>query len=413
MTDNLFPKTRLLIQKSAFGQQLAEFCTWLQAERYSACAMHRHVLRLEQTLPRMRTPVRGRQIDASELATVFDSRHGPNERRRTVAATRRAYRRFLRSCDRLHDDEADDQFSTLLQAYDRHLSELRGLSGSSRRHHGSTVAAFLAYVVKPQQPLSAITQADVEDFVAQRSKKLSRHSMQHVVAHLRAFLRYCHDHGHIVAALDVIDTPRTYRGELPPKAMPWSTVERLLASIDRESKSGRRDHCILHLLAYYGLRPSEVVTLRLDSIDWTAGLLRVVQCKTRNELLLPLAPQTLVLLADYLEHDRLRHTIPAPELFLRAHCPFGALRRYALNDIFEKHMRLANLAGPQAYSVYSLRHAFAMRLLTRGVGIKSIGDVLGHRSLDSTCAYLRLDMATLREVALDVPRLHRSGGCHV
>jgi site-specific recombinase XerD len=52
---------------------------------------------------------------------------------------------------------------------------------------------------------------------------------------------------------------------------------------------------------------------------------------------------------------------------------------------------------------YSLRHAFAMRLLRRGVGIKAIGDLLGHRSLEATCAYLRIDIDMLRTVGLPVP----------
>lgn len=411
MTENLLPKTRLLIERSAFGQHLSEFCTWLQAERYSAWTTHLHVLRLEQTLPMMRAAGSGELLGA-ELATAFDSSRGPQTRRKCVAATRRAYTRFLRSCGRLRDDMANDRFSVLLQAYDRHLSELRGFSESSRVHHALTVSAFLAHAVGPQQRLSAITLIDVERFVARRSKEVSRHSMQHVIAHLRAFLRYCHDHGHIDVALDVIDTPRTYRAELPPKALPWSTVERLLASIDHKSKSGWRDHCILHLLANYGLRPSEVVALRLDSIDWGAGTLRVIQSKTGAELLLPLASPTLKLLQDYLEHDRLHHTTVDSELFLRARCPFGALRHFALNDIFEKRMRLAHLACPEPSHVYSLRHTFAMRLLTRGVGVKAIGDVLGHRRLDSTCTYLRLDIEMLRGVALEVPTLRPQGGRH-
>jgi site-specific recombinase XerD len=60
-------------------------------------------------------------------------------------------------------------------------------------------------------------------------------------------------------------------------------------------------------------------------------------------------------------------------------------------------------------NVYRLRHTLAMRLLTRGVGIKAIGDVLGHRSFYGTSAYLRLDMGMLRDVALDVPT---AGGQH-
>jgi integrase/recombinase XerD len=54
----------------------------------------------------------------------------------------------------------------------------------------------------------------------------------------------------------------TYRDELPPRALPWPRVLRLLRSIDRTSPAGWRDLCSLHLIAYYGLRPSEVVALR-------------------------------------------------------------------------------------------------------------------------------------------------------
>jgi site-specific recombinase XerD len=58
----------------------------------------------------------------------------------------------------------------------------------------------------------------------------------------------------------------------------------------------------------------------------------------------------------------------------------------------------------QGTSAYCLRHSFAMRLLQRGVGIKAIGDVLGHRGLESTCVYLRLQLDALRDVALPVPQ---------
>ena len=66
--------------------------------------------------------------------------------------------------------------------------------------------------------------------------------------------------------------------------------------------------------------------------------------------------------------------------------------------------------GQGEYSAYSLRHAFAMRLLRRGVGVKAIGDVLGHRDLESTCVYLRLDVQALRDVPLPVPQSARSSG---
>jgi integrase/recombinase XerD len=220
--------------------------------------------------------------------------------------------------------------------------------------------------------------------------------------------------GYLAFRLDnTIDTPRTYRGELPPRALPWETVQALLKSIDCQSKSGWRDYCILHLIAHYGLRPSEVASLRLDSIDWETAILHVTQHKTRSDLLLPLAPATLEILRGYLAHDRHRHGSTHPELFLRARCPSGPLQRTAISDIFDKHIQAVKYEGA-THGVYSLRHAFAMRLLGRGVGVKAIGDVLGHRSLESTCTYLRLDVEALRDVALEVPGASiRKGGCHV
>ena len=86
--------------------------------------------------------------------------------------------------------------------------------------------------------------------------------------------------------------------------------------------------------------------------------------------------------------------------------PAGPLRNYAVLDVFEKRARLSGLplAGS---SSYCLRHAFAMRLLKRGVGIKAIGDLLGHHSLEATCVYLRIDIDLLREAALPVPTFAR------
>jgi site-specific recombinase XerD len=75
--------------------------------------------------------------------------------------------------------------------------------------------------------------------------------------------------------------------------------------------------------------------------------------------------------------------------------------RTAVQDVFEKRAREAGL--PPSIHAYQLRHTFAVRLLARGVGVKAIGDVMGHRSLLSTWPYLRLDMRALRGVALPVP----------
>jgi hypothetical protein len=142
-----------------------------------------------------------------------------------------------------------------------------------------------------------------------------------------------------------------------------------------------------------------MVSLRLDSIDWSAKTLKVEQCKTRSTLVWPLIDRTILILHRYLRRGR--SCSSHPQLFLPV-VRLGELTRHAVADIFEKRSAQSGLPI-HGYSAYSLRHAFAMRLLKRGVGLKAIGDLLRHRNLASTCYYLRLDIDMLREVALPVP----------
>jgi site-specific recombinase XerD len=409
MDDDFPSNTRALLARSLHGEELKVFARWLGDERYAPPVIHRHLLRLEQVLPRLAESA----LSAEHLHSAFTAvGRGVPSRPLVFNATERAYGRFLAATERLPGAIDRGPHAQLCTAYQRQLLELRGLSLSAREHHAMTVTDFLARGLGADHDLSALTITDIERFVALRSRELSRHSLQHVVAHLRSFLRFCLDRGEIDRPLDAIETPRTYRGELPPQALEWSTVQALIESVDLDSKAGRRDHCILHLMAHYGLRPSEVVSLRLDSINWDAAVLHVVQRKTRSDLLLPLAPQTLRILRQYLDVERLALGADHPELFLRARCPNGPIERWAIGDIFKKRVREAGIELP-GHNVYRLRHTFAMRLLTRGVGVKAIGDLLGHRSLESTCAYLRLDVEMLRGVALDVPQPGpRPGDCH-
>jgi len=403
------------LQQSPFRRELEEFAGWLKAAHYTTVIRRRHLFRLDGTLRRMRGAAAGATFTTTQLQTAFGKHRRPVSRLINYRGTQHAYQRFLRSQGRLQDETDDCRFADLRQRYERHLVEVRGFARSTLAHHSKTVADFLERGLRPRQRLRALTGTDVERFVGVRSAEVTRQTLQHTVAALRAFLLWCHDIGEIASRLDAIDTPRTYRGELPPRALEWSAVQTLLRSVDRGSQSGERDYAILHLMAHYGLRPSEIAALRLDSINWTSTTLRVEQRKTQSDLVLPLASATVTALRRYLRRDRDRRQEAHVQttLFLRERCPIGPLKNTGVYEIFAKRLKESG-QDPTRYSTYSLRHAFAMRLLRRGVGIKAIGDVLGHRDLESTCVYLRLDIDALRGVALEVPGANgvNGGGCH-
>ena len=409
MNVDLLPSTRRMIEASPAGQEARAFIEWLRAERYTDFVIDRHVRRLLFVMPRL---CRGGSFPSvlpeSTLNAVFGHECRPRSRFHCFAATRRLYAQYLQGRGHLGRPAAPPD-ADLMVCYERYLIEVRGLSTSARTHHVLTVRTLLARIRGARRFLRTLSREDVEGFIRERSQAVSRHTLQHEVAQLRAFLRYAHDAGLVRERLEGLDTPRTYRGELPPRALPWPSVLRLLRSIDCTSRAGWRDLCILHLIAYYGLRPIEVISLRLDSIDWGRSLLHVYQSKTRSPLTLPLDARTLRLLRDYLQRGSAGVASASPMLFLRGRCPFIPLERTSVGDIFRKRMRAAGLPDCGKH-VYRLRHTFAMRLLSRGVGIKAIGDVLGHRSFYGTSAYLRLDVDMLRNVAIPVPSV--TGGGH-
>jgi site-specific recombinase XerD len=398
MLEQLFPKYHRRYEASPFGEQLELFARWLVDTGYRHDVAHDHVRRLRQVLELANQPlILASPVSRRDLDQLFaGSPEGA-----LFAATRRAFARCLADNGQWHPDADTRAHADVLDAYRDHLGAVRGLSPPTVAQHISTVEAFLAETLPGGTALNDLTREQIERHVVATGKRISRQSMQHWVARLRSFLRFCHSQGFLAVRLDAIDTPRVYRGELPPRAIPWATVQDLLRSIDRRQSTGWRDYTILYLMAHYGLRPCEVVALRLDSIDWQSKTLRVEQRKTRSVLLLPLADRTLRVIKRYLNAGRPGSS--RPELFLRARGPSGPIKHTAVCNLYQARVERSGLAL-QGTSAYCLRHSFAMRLLEQGVGIKAIGDVLGHRGLESTCVYLRLQLDALRDVALPVPQ---------
>ncbi len=294
----------------------------------------------------------------------------------------------------------------LLAVYTEQLVHLRGLAWSTLREHLRSAAWLLAHLDYDAHPacLGHLTMDQVESFVRLSAARLGRGSQQHLVAHLRSFLRFLAAHGHCPSGLDTtIDTPRLYRLEQLPRALPWDTVQALLQSIDRHTTVGLRDYTMLLLIATYGLRVSEIAALTLDDLHWREGWLQVPRCKTRSVLHLPLTDKVGDALVHYLREARPAQE-PCRALFLRSRTPICALGRTAVSMIFDRWAKRSGLGIPFS-GAHCLRHAHAVHLLHTGASLKTIGDLLGHRDSDSTYVYLRLATEALRDVALPVPTL--------
>lgn len=297
--------------------------------------------------------------------------------------------------------QAAAQPLSLSDEYAEHLREVRGFAASTISSHRRTAQGFLQHLEEAGTAVGCVAASNVESYITQAGKRLSRGSLQHDIAALRGLLRFLSIDGRAPAGLDrQIDTPRLYRLEQLPRALPWEMVRTLLQSVDRTSAMGLRDYAMFLLIATYGLRASEIVAISLEDIHWRQGVLRIHQRKTSSPLELPLTNEVLAALVKHLK----RTPPPAPyrRVFLRMRAPTGILKPTAVTEAFQALVRKSGLSIPYQ-GPHCLRHSYAVNLLKNGTPLKTIGDILGHRTAESTSMYLRLATGDLREVALAVP----------
>jgi site-specific recombinase XerD len=157
---------------------------------------------------------------------------------------------------------------------------------------------------------------------------------------------------------------------------------------------------VLLLLARLGLRADEVATLCLQDIDWQSGQL-TVHGKARQLARMPLPAEVGAAIADYLQHSRPRSE--SRRLFLREWAPhLGFASATTVTMIARKALDRAGIDTPHKGS-HVFRHTLATQLLRSGASLTQIGQLLRHRSQDSTRIYAKVDIQALRGLAVRWP----------
>jgi integrase/recombinase XerD len=409
MLTSLFPRAHARYASlPLIGPVLEALCQWLHAKAYPTNAIRRRITGaplLEQWL--RRSHIRSlHECTASQLNTCV-----PQPRRWTAHmahALARSLAQYLAERGELADAPSSPT-TLLIASYRAYLEQVRGLAPATVNRSATLSADFLHCLDYDRHPqsLGQLDVAQIDTFMTKTGQRMGRIGMQKVAAVLRSFLKFLATEGKIPPGFEEhIESPRHYRGERLPRALSWDDVMRLLRSVDRSTTKGRRDYAMLLLIATYGLRVGEVARLTLDDIAWREGHIRIPRPKVGTPLLFPLTDEIASALLDYLRYDRPPST--HRRLFLRVREPMGPIESTAICDAFDAWVTRAGIRLPHLGGTYCLRHAVAMHLLRQATPIKTIGDLLGHRSVESTCIYLRLDVEDLRDVALPLPRAVKS-----
>lgn len=296
----------------------------------------------------------------------------------------------------------------LVEAYKQHQRRTRGLREQTLRGYERLVRRFVRVALSddPIDP-TRISGADVVEFFASLRGRFSPSSLKAVRTALRSFFRFLQVEGLCDERLEsAIPTVARWRLATLPRCLSDAQLARVLASLEASSSCGQRDCAIVVLLASLGLRPGEVAGLRLEDIDWRAGSICLRERKTRRGAVVPLPREAGRALVAYLREQR----PPTEErrVFVQQHgirCG-EPISSNAVSAVVVRALRRAGVEAPLA-GAYVFRHTVASRLVRRGASLKEVADFFGHRSLDTTAIYAKLDLEALREVALPWPEVLR------
>ena len=298
---------------------------------------------------------------------------------------------------------ADTLRFTICDEYEIWLREERGLAERSIYALMWEGRNFLTWQLDRcgVDSLVEMSVGDIDRYMDMRSPHQTRKSVKDVAERLRSLLRYLHRTRRTAIDLSPhVIAPLLYAYEGVPSILERDQIAAVLETASKDTTPiGLRDQAILQLLATYGLRSGEIRSLKIEDIDWRTESIRILHTKTRACSYLPLMAPVGEAILTYLRSGRPQ--TDAREVFVRTRAPYGRLR--VLHSAVFRRIRDAGVKPPGKCGPHIFRHARAVEMLRASVPQKVIGDMLGHRSTESTAPYLKLATEDLRAIALDVP----------
>ena len=283
-----------------------------------------------------------------------------------------------------------------------------GLSPKTCEAYGRDLRRFAAFAAKEgvTRPRHVERELLLDFLAEEKAAGLAPASLARRVAALRAFFRTLHAEQVIGEDPSAdLDSPDLWKRL--PVTLSADEVDALLAAPDTTDAFGLRDKALLELLYATGMRESEAVDLTLERLHLDESFVRVLG-KGRKERVVPIGARAVAALRDYLQRGRpalegVRECERASERDgkpARARPPGGPtnvflsksgrpLTRITVWRIVERYVLAAGIEGH--VSPHTLRHSFATHLLAGGADVRSIQEMLGHASVQTTQIYTHVD----------------------
>lgn len=282
----------------------------------------------------------------------------------------------------------------VLRDFSAYLAIEKGLSKNTVSAYSSDLAKFSQYLEGRGVALDDITKEYITGFMSHmHGEGISASSMARILSSIRGLCRYLLLQGRMNNdPTENMSSPKKW--QTLPKALSFREVTSLLGA-HFDSDLARRDEAMIELLYSSGLRVSELVSLKLSNIDFSAGYMKITG-KGSKDRIIPTHGRALDKVKRYVEELRpkllKKKSATSDFLFLTARGKPMTRQRFwqALKEYGKK-------AGVEL-SPHSLRHSFATHLLEGGADLRSVQTMLGHSDISTTQIYTKVSIERVRKV---------------
>lgn len=305
---------------------------------------------------------------------------------------------WLKELHMLPEAESPSISETRINEYLNHLA-YRRYSQAYIKGRRYMLTYFYKIIEKENQEFP-LTLEDIDKYIEYYTvNKVQRNTLKEYLCCIRVYLRYAVEKGWCIADLDkALITPKVYSEEHLPSFLPWDKVQKLLQSVKEQTgKSALRDYAIFMLLAMYGLRCSEVANLKVSDIDWRKEQIYIKRAKNCRPQVLPLLHNVGEAIIAYLKQGR-PNDVGSDSLFFCTPAPIRPISCTAIASVVYRYLK-SNQMDVRHKGPHCLRHSHATFLINEGQTLKDVGDLLGHKSMEATRIYAKVDLNSLREVS--------------
>jgi len=267
---------------------------------------------------------------------------------------------------------------------------------SRKQMHVYARSFFTWLVSKRCETLNAVDETVIKEYLFYCSERMTKGSLVNVKRFLKKACTYWYEQELLPSSYEnLLSFTLPVEKKVKP-AIPQSEIAATLNTMNRDTAKGRRDYAIMLLATVCGLRPIDIVNLKLKDIDWRNGEIRIIQTKTKKALATPLTTDVGTAIQNYILNCR-----PVTELeyvFLTLTTPVRKLNHSVPNM---QNQRYRTMAGLSKNSFHGLRRALGSNMAAAGIPVTTIAQTLGHSMISSTKQYISLNSKQLKECALD------------